>query len=155
MEKFKVWPRIICLVGVMGILIGLFLPWLTASGFGREESMNGFDKYFNPSQWILLGIVILITLVSILGLVTSKAPLMKLAGVLGVLAGLVAIVDMVLILCGQSVLGSASSSWGIDQKFSVGYYLTFVSAAILFIFSIVSLKAKIVLSSKHSKEGDE
>lgn len=155
MEKFKVWPRIICLVSVMGALIGLFLPWLTASGFGREESINGFDKYFNPSQWILLGIIILISLVSILGLATSKAPLMKLAGALGVLAGLVAIVDMILILCGQSALGSASSSWGIDQKFSVGYYLTFVSVAILFIFSIVSLKAKTVLSSKHSKEEDE
>jgi|GEM_PF-4152713 len=155
MEKFKVWPRIICLVSVMGALIGLFLPWLTASGFGREESINGFDKYFNPSQWILLGIIILVSLVSILGLATSKAPLMKLAGVLGVLAGLVAIVDMILIFCGQSVLGSASSSWGIDQKFSVGYYLTFVSVAILFIFSIVSLKAKTVLSSKHSKEEDE
>lgn len=155
MEKFKVWPRIICLVSVMGALIGLFLPWLTASGFGREESINGFDKYFNPSQWILLGIIILVSLVSILGLATSKAPLMKLAGVLGVLAGLVAIVDMILILCGQSVLGSASSSWGIDQKFSVGYYLTFVSVVILFIFSIVSLKAKTVLSSKHSKEEDE
>jgi hypothetical protein len=62
---------------------------------------------------------------------------------------------MILILCGQSVLGSASSSWGIDQKFSVGYYLTFVSVAILFIFSIVSLKAKIALSSKHSKEEEE
>ena len=155
MEKFKVWPRIICLVSVMGALIGLFLPWLTASGFGREESINGFDKYFNPSQWILLGIIILVSLVSILGLATSKAPLMKLAGALGVLAGLVAIVDMILILCGQSALGSASSSWGIDQKFSVGYYLTFVSVAILFIFSIVSLKAKTVLSSKHSKEEDE
>ena len=155
MEKFKVWPRIICLVSVMGALIGLFLPWLTASGFGREESINGFDKYFNPSQWILLGIIILVSLVSILGLATSKAPLMKLAGVLGVLAGLVAIVDMILILCGQPVLGSASSSWGIDQKFSVGYYLTFVSVVILFIFSIVSLKAKTVLSSKHSKEEDE
>ena len=154
MEKFKVWPRIICLVSVMGALIGLFLPWLTASGFGREESINGFDKYFNPSQWILLGIIILVSLVSILGLATSKAPLMKLAGVLGVLAGLVAIVDMILILCGQSVLGSASSSWGIDQKFSVGYYLTFVSVAILFVFSIVSLKPKIVLSSKHSKEDE-
>ena len=155
MEKFKVWPRIICLVSVMGALIGLFLPWLTASGFGREESINGFDKYFNPSQWILLGIIILVSLVSILGLATSKAPLMKLAGALGVLAGLVAIVDMILILCGQSALGSASSSWGIDQKFSVGYYLTFVSVVILFIFSIVSLKAKTVLSSKHSKEEDE
>ena len=155
MEKFKVWPRIICLVSVMGALIGLFLPWLTASGFGREESINGFDKYFNPSQWILLVFIILVSLVSILGLATSKAPLMKLAGVLGVLAGLVAIVDMILILCGQSVLGSASSSWGIDQKFSVGYYLTFVSVVILFIFSIVSLKAKTVLSSKHSKEEDE
>lgn len=155
MEKFKAWPRIVCLVSVGGMLIGLFLPWLAASGFGREETINGFDKYFNPSQWILLGIIILTSLVSILGLATSKAPLMKLAGVLGVLAGLVAIVDMVLILCGQSVLGSASSSWGIDQKFSVGYYLTFVSVAILFIFSIVSLKAKIVLSSKHSKEEDE
>lgn len=155
MEKFKAWPRIICLVSVMGALIGLFLPWLTASGFGREESINGFDKYFNPSQWILLGTIILISLVSILGLVTSKAPLMKLAGVLGVLTGLIAIGDMILILCGQSVLGSASSSWGINQKFSIGYYLTFISVAILFIFSIVSLKAKTISKNNHSKEEDE
>lgn len=142
MNTYKIWPKITNIVLVAVCLLGMFLPWLAASGYGQTDTRNVFDPFFDPTRWILLTSIIIVGIATIIAIITKKDGLSKLSGILGIITSIVSLGTVLLVCLGSSMIGSAASSYGIQSSLSVGFYISLVSIIAIFVFSIISLKAK-------------
>lgn len=142
MDNYKKWPRITLIVLSLIILIGMFLPWVVASGYKQTDTINVFNTYFDPTKWVLLaGIVVNIVLATI-SLVSKKDGVCKTFGVISIIMS-VAMLGIVGMIClWQSQIDSYASSYGVQESFGVGFYLSTIAILATFVFSIVSLSAK-------------
>ena len=142
MDNYKKWTRIVLIVLNAIILIGMFLPWVVASGYGQTDAKNVFDAYFDPTKWVLLAGIIVNIVLAILALVTKKDGLCKASGITGIIMCVIMLGTIGIICLGQSQIGSYASSYGVQESFGVGFYISAIAILATFVFSIVSLKAK-------------
>lgn len=142
MNTYKIWPKITNIVFAAVCLLGMFLPWLTTSGYGQMDTQNVFNPFFDPTRWILLASIIVVSVATALAIIIKKDGLTKLSGIFGIIASVVSISVVLLVCLGSSMIGSAASSYGIQSGLGIGFYISLVSIIAIFVFSIVSLKAK-------------
>lgn len=142
MNTYKMWPKITNIVFVAACLLGMFLPWLSASGYGQTDSRNVFNPFFDPTRWILLASVVVVGITTVIAIITKKDGLSKLSGILGIIASIVSLGTVLLVCLGSSIIGSATSSYGVQSGLGAGFYVSLISIIAVFVFSIVSLKAK-------------
>lgn len=142
MNTYKLWPKITNIIFATTCLIGMFLPWMAASSFGRTDARNVFDPFFDPTRWILLASIVVICITAVVAIITKKDGLSKLSGILGIIASIISLGTVLLVCLGSSIIGSAASSFGVQSGLGVGFYVSLVSIIAVFVFSIVSLKAK-------------
>lgn len=142
MNTYKTWPKITNVVFAIACLLGMFLPWLTASGYGQTDSRNAFSPFFDPTKWILLASIVIVSITTFIAIVTKKGWLNKLSGILGIIASIISLGTIVLVCLGTSIISSSTSSYGVQSGLGIGFYVSLISIIAIFVFSIVSLKAK-------------
>lgn len=142
MNSYKKWPRIALIILNVIALIGMFLPWMAASGYGQSATKNVFDAYFDPTKWVLLVGIIVNVVLAALALITKKDGLCKASGIVGIIMCVIMLGTIALVCLGQSWIGSHASSYGIQENFGIGFFMSAVAVIVAFAFSIVSLKAK-------------
>ena len=142
MDNYKKWTRIVLVASNVIVLVGMFLPWLVTSGYGQTDTKNVFDAYFDPTKWVLLVGIIVDIVFTILALVAKKDGLCKASGIIGIIMCVIMLGAIGVICLGQSRIGSYASSYGIQENFGVGFYVSSIAILATFVFSIVSLKAK-------------
>lgn len=140
MNSYKKWPRIVLIVLNIVALIGMFLPWLAASGYRQPK--NAFDEYFDPTKWVLLVGIIVNAVLATLALITKKDELCKASGIVGIIMCVIMLGTIALVCLGQSLISFRASSYGIQENFGIGFFMSAVAVIVAFAFSIVSLKAK-------------
>lgn len=142
MNTYKLWPKITNIIFAITCLIGMFLPWMAASGYGQTDARSVFDPFFDPTRWILLVSIVVIGITAIVAIITKKDGLSKLSGIFGIIASIISLGTILLVCLGSSMIGSATSSYGVQSGLGIGFYVSLMSIIAVFVFSIVSLKAK-------------
>lgn len=142
MNTYKIWPKITNIIFAAVCLLGMFLPWLTASGYGQMDTQNVFDPFFDPTRWILLVSIIMVSVATTVAIIFKKDGLTKLSGIFGIIASVVSLSVVLLVCLGSSIINSTASSYGVQSGLGIGFYISSISIIAIFVFSIVSLKAK-------------
>jgi len=121
------------LAGLM--LLGLILPFFTASAYGQSESVNIFDME-GESGCTIAGILIL---VSAIGYFVTYAlnfdKYLYISGAVAVLAQLIAIISV-----GEDVSTAAklAKAYGGSAGYGVGFWFVWVAAAAMIAFSFAA-----------------
>ncbi len=126
--------RIIYLVGAGIGLIAAFLPWVTVSIFGVNQSQSGFDGGDGKITFVLFAIAGVLTFLGDRTKPMSR-PMQIGIGILGLLSALVPIYDMI---TASSKINELTQRINLDIKalrnifsFSIGIYLTLLAGLAL------------------------
>ena len=96
------------------------------SGYGQTDARSVFDPFFDPTRWILLVSIVVIGITAIVAIITKKDGLSKLSGIFGIIASIISLGTILLVCLGSSMIGSATSSYGVQSGLGIGFYVSLI-----------------------------
>lgn len=137
MREEKTWTKVTLLVTAIIAGASTFLPWATASGYGRTENYNFFHQLISNEalRIITITIITVMALLSIIALFAKKRGITTVTGALGICIGLY--------LAGYAGLTAAGIAtlvgYGASMNAGVGCFLMLADGILMSIFAIIAL----------------